>query len=180
TSLAIPSGLETEWSVSSSVIHVGVSSRSESPSHTESGMRFILAPRSANHDQGYRSAAARKKVNKELGKDRCDDERTESDEDKNPNLNQNDDDKEEEYVRTPENFESTDDENEHVDEEEYDRIDEEFYKDVNVELKDAEHGEQGKGDAEMTDDGHDNVTQETTYDAVEDDAHVTLAAAHVT
>nr|GEX39968.1 hypothetical protein [Tanacetum cinerariifolium] len=48
TSLAIPSGLETEWSASSRVIQVEVSSGSESPSHTESGMRFMLAPRSAN------------------------------------------------------------------------------------------------------------------------------------
>ncbi|GJZ70264.1 hypothetical protein Tco_0633814 [Tanacetum coccineum] len=51
-----------------------------------------------------------------------DDERTESDEDENPNLNQNDDDIEEEYddeyVRTLSIYESTDDENEHVDEEE--------------------------------------------------------------
>ncbi|GJT33152.1 hypothetical protein Tco_0923571 [Tanacetum coccineum] len=55
---------------------------------------------------------------------------------------QNDDDKdeeyEEEYVRTPTNNESTDNENEHVDEEEYDRIDEELYKDVNVKLKDVD------------------------------------------
>nr|GEZ98335.1 hypothetical protein [Tanacetum cinerariifolium] len=47
-SLAISIGLETERSTSSSVIHVGVSSGSESPSHTESGMRFMLASRSAN------------------------------------------------------------------------------------------------------------------------------------
>nr|GFC47662.1 hypothetical protein [Tanacetum cinerariifolium] len=47
-SLAIPIGLETERSASSRVIQVGVSSGSESPSHTESRMRFILAPRSAN------------------------------------------------------------------------------------------------------------------------------------
>ncbi|GJS63803.1 hypothetical protein Tco_0678367, partial [Tanacetum coccineum] len=89
------------------------------------------------------------------------DERNGSDEDENPNLNQNDDDKEEEYedeyVRTPANYESNDDENENVDEEEYDRIAEEMYKDVNIELKDS-----------------------TTYDQVEDDAHVTLIAAHVT
>ncbi|GJW45466.1 hypothetical protein Tco_0074265 [Tanacetum coccineum] len=110
--------------------------------------------------------------------DVSDDEKTESDD------HQNDDDKEkeyeEEYARTPENDESTEDESKHVDEEEYDRIDEELYKDVNVELKDAEHGEEGKGDAEMTDVGHDDVTQETTYDQVEDDIHVTLTVAHVT
>ncbi|GJR70542.1 hypothetical protein Tco_0016607 [Tanacetum coccineum] len=54
-----------------------------------------------------------------------------------------------------------------------------MYKDVNVKLKDVEHREEGKGDAEMTDAGHDDVTQETTYDQVEDDAHVTLTTAHV-
>ncbi|GJR23624.1 hypothetical protein Tco_0972151 [Tanacetum coccineum] len=35
-------------------------------------------------------------------------------------------------------------------------------------------------DAEMTDDGHDDVTQETTFDQVKDDAHITFIAAHVT
>ncbi|GJX49198.1 hypothetical protein Tco_0276043 [Tanacetum coccineum] len=91
--------------------------------------------------------------------DASDNERTESDEDENTNLNQNDDDDikeeyKEEYVHTPENYESTD-------------------------MK-RKHREEGKGDAEMTDVGHDNVTQETTYDQVEDDAHVTLTSAHVT
>ncbi|GJW30041.1 hypothetical protein Tco_0046916 [Tanacetum coccineum] len=87
---------------------------------------------------------------------------------------------EDEYVHTPSSYKSTDDENEHVDEEEYDRIDEELYKDVNVKLKDVEHGEEGKGDAEMTDAGHDDVTQDTTYDQVENDAHVTLTTVHDT
>ncbi|GKC77010.1 hypothetical protein Tco_1127784 [Tanacetum coccineum] len=94
--------------------------------------------------------------------DVSDDERTESYEDENLNLNQNDDDIEEEYedeyVRTPSSYESTDDENEHVDKEEYDRIDEKLHKDMNVNLKDVEHGEEGKGDAKMTDAGHDDVT----------------------
>ncbi|GJS42099.1 hypothetical protein Tco_0567142 [Tanacetum coccineum] len=116
--------------------------------------------------------------------DASDDERTESDEDENPNLNQNDDDTEEEYkdeyVHTPSSYESTDDENEHVDEEEYDHIDEELYKDVNVKLNDVEHGEEGKGDIEKTDAGHDDVTLETTYDQVEDDAHITLTTVHDT
>ncbi|GJV08711.1 hypothetical protein Tco_1346367 [Tanacetum coccineum] len=65
-----------------------------------------------------------------------DSEKTDSDKDDNPNLNQNDDD-EEEYVRTPENYEFSDDDEEY----------EELYKDVNVRLKDAEHKEEGKGDA---------------------------------
>ncbi|GKE74345.1 hypothetical protein Tco_1536386 [Tanacetum coccineum] len=77
-------------------------------------------------------------------------------------------------MRTLSSYESTDDENEHVNEEEYDRIDEELYKDVNVKLKDVEHREEEKGDAENTDAGYDNVTQETTYDQFEDDAHETL------
>ncbi|GKC31688.1 hypothetical protein Tco_1038982 [Tanacetum coccineum] len=110
-------------------------------------------------------------------------ERTEFDEDENHNLNQNDDDiedeYEDEYVRTTSSYEYTDDENKHVEEEEYDRIDEELYKDVNVKLKDVEHGEEGKRDAEIIDIGQDDVTQETTYDQVKDDAHVTLTTAHV-
>nr|GFA66869.1 hypothetical protein [Tanacetum cinerariifolium] len=87
--------------------------------------------------------------------DGSDDERIESDKDENPNLNQNDDgieeEYEDEYVHTPSSYESTNDENEHVDEEEYDHIDEELYIDVNVKLNDVEHGEEGKGDAEKTD-----------------------------
>ncbi|GJZ01801.1 hypothetical protein Tco_0519762 [Tanacetum coccineum] len=81
-----------------------------------------------------------------------DNERTEFDVDENLNLNKNDADIEEEY------------------EEEY----------VNVKLKDVEHGEEGKGGAEKTDTGHDDVTQETSYDKVEYDAHVTLTAVHDT
>ncbi|GJZ26628.1 hypothetical protein Tco_0570881, partial [Tanacetum coccineum] len=143
--------------------------------------------------------------------DVSDDERTESDE-MRVQSNQNDDDKEK-------------------NEEEYDRIDKELYKDVNVKLKDVEHREEGKGDAEMTNASHDDVTQDTMgvfvslrcfgsesdyhillemqtkvktrkakpilnlvvgvvssllhfehaqlKDRVEDDAHVTLTAAHV-
>ncbi|GJY70517.1 hypothetical protein Tco_0474220 [Tanacetum coccineum] len=102
-------------------------------------------------------------------KDASDEEKTESDD------NQNDDNKEEEYVHTPENYESTDDEDEHVDEEEY----KELYRYVNVNLKDAEHREEGKGDVEMTDTGHEDATQEKSYKKVEDYAHVTLTIAHV-
>nr|GEY22167.1 putative reverse transcriptase domain-containing protein [Tanacetum cinerariifolium] len=124
------------------------------------------------------------KSNDDGNNDASDDERIESDKDENLNLNQNKYDKEEayedEYVRTPSSYESTDDENEHVNEEEYDWIDEELNKDVNVKLKDVKHGEEGKGDAEKTDAGHDDVTQETSYDHVEDDAHVTLTTIHDT
>ncbi|GJW31102.1 hypothetical protein Tco_0051134, partial [Tanacetum coccineum] len=118
------------------------------------------------------------------GDNDSDDERTESDEDENPNLNQKDDEKEEEYkdeyVHTPLSYESTDEENKHVSEEEYDRIDEELYKDVNVKLKEVEHGEEEKGDVVINDASHDNVTQEKTYDQDEDDAHVTLIVVHDT
>nr|GFC73738.1 hypothetical protein [Tanacetum cinerariifolium] len=48
TSLAIPIGLETERSASSRVMQVGVSSGSDNSFYTKSGMRFMLAPRSAN------------------------------------------------------------------------------------------------------------------------------------
>ncbi|GJW78416.1 hypothetical protein Tco_0140098 [Tanacetum coccineum] len=81
------------------------------------------------------------------------------------------DDEEEEYVHTPDNYKFIDD-----DEEEY----EELYKDVNVRLKDAEHEQEGKGDAEMTDASHEDVSQEKSYEQVEDDAYVTLTAAPVT
>ncbi|GJR63044.1 hypothetical protein Tco_1505206 [Tanacetum coccineum] len=63
----------------------------------------------------------------------------------------NDDEEEEykeEHIRTPDNFEFTDDDEEY----------EELYKDVNVKLKAIEHEEEGKGDAEMTDAGHDDGT----------------------
>ncbi|GJS38011.1 hypothetical protein Tco_0536393 [Tanacetum coccineum] len=62
----------------------------------------------------------------------------------------NDDEKEEykeEYVRTPNNYEFTDDDEEY----------EELYKDVNVRLTDVEHCEEGKKDAEKTDVVHDDV-----------------------
>ncbi|GKC78413.1 hypothetical protein Tco_1129187 [Tanacetum coccineum] len=98
-----------------------------------------------------------------------DSERTDFDEDANPNLNQNDDEEkedEEEYVCTSDNYEFSNNDEEY----------EELYKDVNVRLKDPVHKEEGKGDVEMTDDAHD----EKSYEQVEDDAHVTLTATHVT
>ncbi|GKB46104.1 hypothetical protein Tco_0896857, partial [Tanacetum coccineum] len=98
-----------------------------------------------------------------------DSEKTDSYEDENPNLNQNEDEEEEcgyEYVRTPGSYGFTDDDEEY----------EELYKDVNVRLKDIEHGEKGKEDAEKTDAG----TQETTYEQVKDDEHVILTTVHDT
>nr|GEX27366.1 hypothetical protein [Tanacetum cinerariifolium] len=120
-----------------------------------------------------------KSENESWGESRDDDDDNnddDSDDDGNDDdsNDDNDDDKEkDDYVRNLVNYESTNDENKHVDEEEY----EELYKDVNVRLKDVEHGEEGKGDAEKTDVGHDDVTQETTCDQAKNDAHVTLIAA---
>ncbi|GKA36380.1 hypothetical protein Tco_0722871 [Tanacetum coccineum] len=87
-----------------------------------------------------------------------DSEKTDSNEDENLNHNQNDDEEEEyeeeEYVCNPDNYEFTNDDEEY----------EELYKDVNVRLRDVEHGEEGKKDAEKTVAGHDAGTQETTYE----------------
>ncbi|GKD31209.1 hypothetical protein Tco_1241987, partial [Tanacetum coccineum] len=78
-----------------------------------------------------------------------DSEKTDSNEDENLNLNQNDDEEEEyeeeEYVCNPDNYEFTNDDEEY----------EELYKDVNVRLRDVEHDEEGKKDAEKTVVGHD-------------------------
>nr|GEW38087.1 hypothetical protein [Tanacetum cinerariifolium] len=47
-----------------------------------------------------------------------------------------------------------------------------LYKDINVRLKDAEHEEEGKGDAEMTNVGCNDGTQQTTYEQFKDEEHV--------
>ncbi|GKA78674.1 hypothetical protein Tco_0785211, partial [Tanacetum coccineum] len=102
-----------------------------------------------------------------------DNEKTDSDEDESPNLNQNKDEEkeyEEEYGRTPDNFEFTDDDEEYK----------ELYKDVKVRLKATENEEEGKGDAEITDAGRDDGTQQTTYEQVKDDEHVILTTVHDT
>ncbi|GKF06966.1 hypothetical protein Tco_0041190, partial [Tanacetum coccineum] len=102
-----------------------------------------------------------------------DSEKNDSDDDENPNLNQNkveEEEYEEEYVRTPDNYEFSDDDEEY----------EELYKDVNVRLKDVEHEDEGKGDAEMTDAGRGDGSQEKSYEQDEEDAHVTLTTAHIT
>ncbi|GJV04477.1 retrovirus-related pol polyprotein from transposon TNT 1-94 [Tanacetum coccineum] len=118
--------------------------------------------------------------------DADDNERTDSDSDKeeNPNLNLKDDEEEEtqndEYVHTPDYYVPTDeeirDENREFDEEEYD----ELYRDMNITSKDAELENEGKGDAEMTDAGREDVSQENLYEQVVDDAHVTLTSIHKT
>ncbi|GKD47128.1 hypothetical protein Tco_1271773 [Tanacetum coccineum] len=114
-------------------------------------------------------------VNSNAGGDNeaSDCEKTDSDEYEDLNLNLNDNEEEEyeeEYVCTPDNYGFSDDEEEY----------EELYKDVNVRLKDVKHEEEGKRDAEMTVIGRGDVSQEKSYEQVEDDAHVTLTAAQVT
>nr|GEV47934.1 hypothetical protein [Tanacetum cinerariifolium] len=76
----------------------------------------------------------------------------------------------EEYVRSPDSFEFNDNDEEH----------EELYKDVNVRLTDTKHEEQGEEDEEMTDVGRDDSTQQTKYEQVKDDEHVTLTTVHDT
>ncbi|GKA02739.1 hypothetical protein Tco_0675520 [Tanacetum coccineum] len=74
------------------------------------------------------------------------------------------------------NDDDSNDDDSDDDDEEY----EELYKDVNARLKDAEHDEEGKGDAKMTDVGRDDGTQKTTYEQIKDDEHVILTAVHNT
>ncbi|GKF49411.1 hypothetical protein Tco_0142662, partial [Tanacetum coccineum] len=111
---------------------------------------------------------------------------TESDRDENPNLNQSNEEheeEEEEYVderiHTPKNYELTDEKdnaNNEIEENEEKKDDVgELYRDVNVNLR--------KEDVEMTDadqggvDQH-NVSQESGFEHVEEDAHVTLIPVH--
>ncbi|GJT42803.1 retrovirus-related pol polyprotein from transposon TNT 1-94 [Tanacetum coccineum] len=102
-----------------------------------------------------------------------DSENIDSNEDKNPNLNQNNNEQEEheeEYVRTPNSVEFTDDDEEY----------EELYKDVNIRLQATKHEEEGKRDEEMTDVGLDEGTQQTTYEQVKDDEHVIITTIYDT
>nr|GEW71161.1 retrovirus-related Pol polyprotein from transposon TNT 1-94 [Tanacetum cinerariifolium] len=107
-------------------------------------------------------------------KEASESEKTDSNKDKNLNLNQNDDEEEEEnkekYVRTPDGFEFNDDDEEY----------EELYNVVNVKLTYTENEEEGKRDEEITDSGHDKSTQQTTYEQVKDDEHVTITTLHDT
>ncbi|GJT41881.1 hypothetical protein Tco_0941746 [Tanacetum coccineum] len=80
---------------------------------------------------------------------------------------------EDEFMHTPENYVPTDDEN--VDDEEYERINKEMYDDVNVELRDVETADEGKGDEEMADAEkvdaeNEYVNQEVAGDQLNDDA----------
>ncbi|GJT30151.1 hypothetical protein Tco_0910426 [Tanacetum coccineum] len=114
-----------------------------------------------------------------------DDERTKSDDDKSVDLNKTNDEEEtqeDEFVNTPDDYVPTDDEIDDVDDEEYGRINKEMYDDVNVELKDAEPADEGKGDEEMADAKkvnaeHDEVNQEDASAQVQDEAQETTTAA---
>ncbi|GKA42388.1 hypothetical protein Tco_0735048 [Tanacetum coccineum] len=94
--------------------------------------------------------------------DDSDEKRIKSNRYENPNLNQSDEEhkeEDEEYV------------DERIDEEDDDEVTKELYKDVNVNL--------GNRDADMTDADHgradqQNVSQESGFEKVEEDAHVTL------
>ncbi|GJV37297.1 hypothetical protein Tco_1409774 [Tanacetum coccineum] len=92
--------------------------------------------------------------------DDCERTDSDSDEEVNLNLNSKDDEEEEtqdeEYIRTPD------------------------YYDVNITPKDTELEKEGKGDAEMTDAGLKDVSQEKTYKQVIDDAHVTFTSTQKT
>ncbi|GJY88975.1 hypothetical protein Tco_0503603 [Tanacetum coccineum] len=96
--------------------------------------------------------------------------------------NKNEEDEEEEYVdervHTPKNYELTDEEDNAKEENKEEKDDaEELYRDVNVNLR--------KEDVEMTDadqggeDEH-NVSQESGFEQVEEDDHVTLTAVYDT
>ncbi|GJR56411.1 hypothetical protein Tco_1406932 [Tanacetum coccineum] len=114
--------------------------------------------------------------------DAYDSERTDLDldEEVNPNHNLKDDKEEEtqddEYVHTPDYYVPTDEEsheeNREFDKEEYD----ELYKDVNIMPKDTKPKKEGKGDAEKTNAGLEDVSQEKTYEQVVEDVHVTLTS----
>ncbi|GJX60116.1 hypothetical protein Tco_0291506, partial [Tanacetum coccineum] len=102
------------------------------------------------------------------------------DRDENPNLNQSNEEheeEEEEYinerVHTLDNYELIDEEN--MDEEEDDDVTKELYKDVNVNLgnKDAEMTNAEQDEAELH-----NVSQESGFEYIEEDAHVTLTTVH--
>ncbi|GKF35597.1 hypothetical protein Tco_0112355, partial [Tanacetum coccineum] len=113
-----------------------------------------------------------------------DDDDQQSDDEQNVSDNpRTSDDKEEtqedEFVYTPKNYVLTDDEN--IDDEEYEGINKEMYDDVNMELKDAEIADEGKGDEEIldakkVDAKNKNVNQEVAGDQVNDDAQATVIA----
>nr|GFA68720.1 hypothetical protein [Tanacetum cinerariifolium] len=115
-----------------------------------------------------------------------DDQQSDAEQNMFDNLRKSDDEEEtheDELVHTPKTYVHTNDEN--VDYEEYERINREMYDDMNMELKDAEPADKGKGDEEMTnaekvDDENENVNQEVASDQVNDDAQETVTASLAT
>ncbi|GJT75411.1 hypothetical protein Tco_1042136 [Tanacetum coccineum] len=110
--------------------------------------------------------------------DKADSKRIESDKDENPELTQShaeqeDEEDESERVHTPPEFVSTYDEEKMNEEEEADA--EELYRDLNLNLRkeDAEMTDTDQGGAEQT-----NVSQESGFEQVEEDAHVRLTTVH--
>nr|GEY59679.1 hypothetical protein [Tanacetum cinerariifolium] len=83
-----------------------------------------------------------------------DDERTESNNDKSIDINRINDAEEtqkDEFVHTLDDYVPTDDETHDIYDEEYVRINEELYGDVNVEMKDVETTDEGKGNKLIND-----------------------------
>ncbi|GKA94950.1 hypothetical protein Tco_0816988 [Tanacetum coccineum] len=98
-------------------------------------------------------------------------------------LNKTGDEEEDEFVHTPDDYVSTD--NENVEDEEFERINKEMYSDVNVEMKDTKLEGEGKDDEEMTDAGYvddvrENVNQDVASAQVKDVARTTITAAPAT
>ncbi|GJX23615.1 hypothetical protein Tco_0228060 [Tanacetum coccineum] len=148
-------------------------SKKKAPANVDRGKGMDLLSDSQEKQAGNSQASCKWLSDADGDNEASDSEKTDFDEEDNLNLNQNDDEEEEyveEYVCITDKYEFSDDDEEY----------EELYKDVNVRLKDAEHKEEGKRDADMTDAGHDGVSQEKSYEQVEDDAHVTLTVAYVT
>ncbi|GKB97232.1 hypothetical protein Tco_0983369, partial [Tanacetum coccineum] len=94
----------------------------------------------------------------------------------------NDDDDDDVYSDAGGDSEASDSEKIDFDEDENPNLNqnEDEEEEYEEELKDTEHEEEGKGDAEMTNAGHDDGTQQTTYEQVKDDEHVILTLVHDT
>ncbi|GKB04291.1 hypothetical protein Tco_0832434 [Tanacetum coccineum] len=108
---------------------------------------------------------------------KSDDKRAKSDYDESIDLNKiNDEESDDEFVHTPDDYVPTDNETQDVDDEEYVRINEELYDDVNVEMKDVEPADEGKGDKEMTDAEKVDVEHEEINQEVEIPKSETLSA----
>ncbi|GJR75792.1 hypothetical protein Tco_0088157 [Tanacetum coccineum] len=119
---------------------------------------------------------------------KSDNERTKTDDDESIDLNKIDDEEgtqEDEFVHTPDDYVPTGDETHDVDDKEYVHINEELYDDVNVEMKDAEPNDEGKGDKEMTDiekldAEYKEINQEVASAKVQDDVQATTTVESAT